>query len=481
MKTSYAYDAIIVGSGPNGLAAAITLARAGHSVCVYEAKNTIGGGCRSAEVTLPGFTHDICSAIHPMGMASPFLRSLPLTEYGLTWVHPTHPLAHPLADGSAAVLDRSIETTSQTLKNDASAYRRFMRPLVENWDDIVDSFVGPLRPLSLLRHPFKTARFGLPAGLPSQLTARALFRGRHARALLAGMSAHSMLSLDKLTSSGAGLLLGILGHAVGWPMARGGSQRIIDAMAAYLRVLGGELITSHEVTSLDNLPPSKIVICDITPRQLLRISGDRISGLYKRQLQRYRYGPGSFKIDFALDGPIPWKAQDCHKAGTIHLGGTLEEIAASEYAVNHNQHPERPYMIVAQQSLFDPTRAPEGKQTAWAYCHVPHGSDFDMTTRMEAQIERFAPGFRDRILARHVTSAKALERYNANYVGGDINGGIQDLWQFFTRPAIQPDPYTTSDPDLFLCSSSTPPGGGVHGLCGYFAAQTALRRLHTHS
>jgi phytoene dehydrogenase-like protein len=477
MSQKYRYDAIVVGSGPNGLAAAITIARAGYSVCVYEARETIGGGCRSAELTLPGFMHDVCSAIHPMGLASPFLRSLPLTDYGLEWLHPTHVLAHPFDDGRAAVLDRSLETTCQTLGVDADAYRQFMQPLVDDWENILQTFAGPLRPGLLAQHPIKNARFGLAALQPANLLARLRFRGRRARALFAGISAHSMLSLDQITSAGGGLLLGLLGHASGWPLARGGSQQIVVALAAYLRALGGEIITNHEVRSLGALPPSRVVLCDVTPRQLLNIAGERVSGLYKYQLRRYRYGPGSFKIDLALDGPIPWCAEACRRAGTVHLGGTLGEIAASESAIKQGKHPLHPYVLVAQQSLFDETRAPTGKQAVWAYCHVPNGSDFDMTERIEAQIERFAPGFRDRILARHVIGTDGYERYNPNYIGGDINGGIQDLWQFFTRPAIQPNPYTTSDPGLFLCSSSTPPGGGVHGLCGYYAAQTALRQL----
>lgn len=476
MVTKPSYDAIIVGSGPNGLAAAITLAREGHSVLVLEAKETIGGGCRSDAITLPGFTHDICSAIHPLGLASPFFRTLPLEDYGVEWIHPAIPLAHPLDDGTAAILDRSLEVTSASMGIDAVAYQKLMQPLVDNWETIIDAFFGPLRPQAMM-HPFKLGHFGLAAIRSAVGLARAQFKSPAVRAIFAGMSGHSMLPLDAPPSAAAGLALGILAHAVGWPLPRGGSQRISDALAAYLRDLGGQIVTGVEVKSLASLPPSRVVLCDITPRQLLRIAGDRLSGLYKRQLQHFRYGPGVFKIDFALDGPIPWRAEACTRAGTVHVGGTLPEIAQSERAVWQHKHPEHPFVLLAQQSLFDNTRAPEGKHTVWAYCHVPHGSQFDMSERIEAQIERFAPGFRERILARHCTNAVELERYNANYVGGDINGGVQDFLQLFTRPAIRPDPYVTSDDSLYICSSSTPPGGGVHGLCGYFAARAALHHL----
>jgi phytoene dehydrogenase-like protein len=471
------YDAIVIGSGPNGLAAAITMARAGRSVLVLEAKETVGGGCRSAEMTLPGFTHDICSAIHPLGLASPFLRTLPLERYGVEWIQPGIPLAHPLDDGTAVILDRSLEVTGESLGRDGMAYKKLMQPLVQNWETIIDAFLGSLRPQAILSHPFKLARFGLSALRSATSLAQTHFKGQAARAIFAGMSGHSMLTLDSATSAAAGLLLGVLAHAVGWPISCGGSQKIADALSAYLRDLGGEIVAGVQVDSLDELPPARVILCDITPRQLLRIAGERLSGLYKRQLQHYRYGPGVFKLDIALDGPIPWRAEACSRAGTVHLGGTLSEIAASERAVWQGEHPEKPYVLLAQQSLFDPTRAPAGKHTVWAYCHVPHGSSYDMTERIENQIERFAPGFREGILARHATNAVGMERYNANYVGGDINGGVQDLMQMFTRPTIQPVPYVTSDKRLYICSSSTPPGGGVHGMCGYFAAQAALQRF----
>jgi phytoene dehydrogenase-like protein len=479
MTTKNDYDAIIIGSGPNGLAAAITIARTGRSVLVFEAKETIGGGCRSAELTLPGFTHDLCSAIHPAALASAFFRELPLERYGLEWVQPEIPLAHPLDNGQAAILARSLEETGASLGQDAAAYRQLMQPLVENWETILDAFHGPLRPQALLSHPFKLAQFGLPALRGARGLARAQFKGSAARAIFAGVSGHSMLPLDTPGTAAAGLLLGLLAHAVGWPLPRGGSQKIVDALAAYLRELGGEIITGVEIKALDALPSTGVVLCDITPRQLLRIAGTRLSGLYKRQLQRYRYGMGVCKLDLALDGPIPWNAEVCGRAGTVHVGGTLSEIAKSESAVWKGEHPEQPYVLLAQQSLFDTTRAPEGKQTVWAYCHVPNGSGIDMSGRIEAQIERFAPGFRERILARHSLTAREMEHYNANYIGGDINGGVQDLTQMFTRPTISPTPYSTPDKRLYICSSSTPPGGGVHGMCGYFAARAALHYLET--
>ncbi|MBO0792538.1 MAG: NAD(P)/FAD-dependent oxidoreductase [Ktedonobacteraceae bacterium] len=475
---SSSYDAIVVGSGPNGLAAAITIARTGRSVLVLEAKETIGGGCRSDAITLPGFTHDICSAIHPLALASAFFRSLPLERYGVEWIHPTIPLAHPLDNGIAAILDRSIETTGKSLGRDSTNYKRLMQPLVENWQIIIDTIQGPLRP-DMMLHPFKMAQFGLLASRSSSGLARSHFKGSAARAIFAGMSAHAMLPLESSPSAAAGLVLGMLAHAVGWPFPRGGSQKIIDALSAYLIDLGGEIVTGVEVKSLDALPPAQVILCDVTPRQLLRIADSRLSGSYKRQLQHYRYGPGIFKLDIALDGPIPWTAEACRHAGTVHVGGTLSEIAAAERAVWKGEHPERPFVLLAQQSLFDDTRAPEGKHTVWAYCHVPSGSQFDMTERIEAQIERFAPGFRDRILGSHTANAVEIEQYNPNYVGGDINGGVQDFLQLFTRPTLQFTPYATPDKSLYICSSSTPPGGGVHGMCGYFAARTALQYLGT--
>lgn len=465
-------DAIVVGSGPNGLAAAITLARAGRSVLVVEAAATVGGGMRTAELTLPGFRHDVCSAIHPLGVASPFFSRLPLRDHGLEWIEPPAALAHPFDDGTAAVLERSFEATGATLGGDARAWARLMQPLVARSGTILEEILGPLR---LPRAPLTLSRFGLEAIQPASGIARRRFREPPARALFAGLAAHSMLPLEQRPSASFGLVLGLLGHAVGWPLPRGGSQSIADALASYLRSLGGELETGRRVDSLDELPQSRAVLLDVTPRELLRITGARLPDGYRRKLQGYRYGPGVFKLDLALDGPIPWRAAECARAATVHLGGTLDEIAVSESAMSRGLTPDRPYVLVAQQSLFDPSRAPEGKHTAWAYCHVPNGSTVDMTGRIEAQIERFAPGFRDLILARHTMGPAELEAYNPNYAGGDINGGLQDLRQLFTRPVARRVPYSTPAPGIFICSSATPPGGGVHGMCGYWAARGALR------
>jgi len=468
------YDAVIVGAGPNGLAAGITLARAGKSVLVLEAKETIGGGTRSAELTLPGFVHDICSALHPLGIASPFFRDLPLAHYGLEWIQPPVCLAHPLDDGTAVLVEGTVIETAANLGSDAAAYCRLMGPLVTGWQGLLNDLLGPLR---VPRHPLLMARFGLAGLMPAVALARRVFRGERARAVLAGMASRAMMPLSKPATASFGLVLAVVAHAIGWPMARGGSQRVADALGAYLRSLGGEIVTGHPVRSKAELPNAQAILFDTSPRQLVQIAGKELPAGYRRALSRYRYGPGVFKADYALDGPIPWRARECLRAGTVHVGGTMEEIAAAEAAPWRGEHPERPFVLVAQQSLFDPTRAPAGKHTVWAYCHVPHGSAEDMTDRLEAQLERFAPGFRDHILARRTLTAADMEAYNPNYVGGDINAGFQDLRQLFTRPVVRLDPYTTPVQGLYLCSSSTPPGGGVHGLCGYYAARAALRRL----
>ena len=469
-----AYDAVVVGSGPNGLAAAITMARAGRSVLVLEAREAIGGGCRSAELTLPGFVHDVCSAIHPLGLGSPFFKTLPLGDHGLEWIHPPAPVAHPLDDGTAVVIERSVEETAAGLGPDAAAYRRLMGPLSAEWDALAPELLAPLH---LPRHPLAMARFGLMAVRSASGFAQARFRGERARAVFAGIAGHSILPLERTATAAIGLVLGALTHAVGWPLPRGGSRRIADALAAHLRSLGGEIRTGSPVESLDSLPPARAVLCDVTPRQLLKLAGDRLRGRYRRGLERYRYGPAAFKLDFALSGPIPWKAAECARAATVHLGGTLDEIAASEAAVGRGEHPDRPFVLLVQPSLFDASRAPAGRHTAWAYCHVPNGSTFDMRARIEAQIERFAPGFGDLVLARSVLTPARLQELNANYVGGDINGGAQDLGQMFTRPVARIVPYSTPVRGLYICSSSTPPGGGVHGMCGHHAARAALRAL----
>jgi phytoene dehydrogenase-like protein len=468
------YDAVIIGTGPNGLAAAITLARAGRSVLILEAGDTIGGGVRSAELTLPGFIHDVCSAIHPLAVASPFFRGLPLADYGLDWIYPEAALAHPLDDGTAVLLGGTVTETAEGLGSDAPAYGRLMGPSVAGCHELLADLLGPLH---LPAHPLLVARFGLAALLPAVTLARLAFRGERARALLAGLSAHAMLPLSWPATAAFGLILGTVAHAVGWPMARGGSQSLADAMGAYLATLGGEMVTGHPVQSLDDLPGAQAMLFDVAPRQLVRIGGERFSASYRRALSRFRYGPGVFKVDYALSDPIPWRAKECLKAATVHVGGTLEEIVAGEEAVWQGEHPERPFSLLVQPSLFDPTRAPEGRHTAWVYCHVPSGSARDMTGNIEAQVERFAPGFRECILARSTRTAAEMEIYDPNYVGGDINSGAQNLRQIFTRPVPRLNPYATPGRGLYLCSSSTPPGGGVHGMCGYHAARAALARL----
>lgn len=465
------YDAVVIGSGPNGLAAAITIAQAGRSVLVIEGSDTIGGGTRSKELTLPGYAHDVCSAVHPMAASSLFFGSLPIAQHGLEWVHPITPLAHPLDDGTAVLCERSIEETAAGLGEDRGRYIRFMSPLVSNWRQIEPLVQGDWR---VPRHPLDAIHFGLSAIQSAGGLAKKTFRGERARALFAGMAAHSILPLESVSSAAAGIVIGTSPHTVGWPFARGGSQNIANALASCLRSLGGEIVTGTWIKSMDQLPSSRAVLCDQTPRQVLDLAGHLFPSGFRRKLERYRYGPGSCKVDWALDAPIPWKANECARAGTVHIGGTLDEIAASERAAWNGQLSDRPFVLLAQPTLFDPSRAPEGKHTAWAYCHVPNGSIVDMSEKIERQVERFAPGFQSRILKRHVITAVALENMNPNLVGGDIAGGAPTLGQLFARPTWRL--YCTPAKNIYICSSSTPPGAGVHGMCGHWAAKAALRK-----
>jgi phytoene dehydrogenase-like protein len=469
-----AYDSIVVGSGPNGLAAAICLAESGCSVLVVEASTKVGGGSRSGERTLPGYVHDICSAIHPLAAASPFMRQLPLQKHGLELIQPPVPLAHPLDQEGPVMLYRSIEETAEGLGRDGAAYRRLIGPLVSGWESLTEQVLGPVR---FPTRPLFMSRFAVRALRSARALAGSLFKEERARALFAGLSGHSILPLTHLFTAAFGLTFGASGHAVGWPLAKGGSQAIADAMASYLVSLGGHIHTGRLIKHIDELPKARAILFDVTPRQVIDIAGSRLPALYRRRLRRYRYGPGVFKLDIALDGPIPWKAAECREAGTLHLGGTMAEIATAEAAVRRGDHPMRPYVLLAQPSLFDGSRAPPGKHTVWAYCHVPAGSTVNMTERIEEQIERFAPGFRDRILARATMAPADLERYNPNYVGGDISGGANDGLQIIARPTLARIPYATPTRGLFICSSSTPPGAGVHGMCGYHAAQAALAHL----
>lgn len=465
------FDCVVVGAGPNGLSAAIELARFGLSVLVVEANDTIGGGARTAELTLPGFHHDVCSAIHPMAAISPFFRQLPLN---IDWIDPPHALAHPLEDGSAAVLDRSVDATARRLGQDADAYRSLFDPLVRSSDDIFHDVLGPL--LTMPHHPVAFSRFATLA-LHSATGIAHRFRHGATRALFGGIAAHAVLPLEQTGSAAPGLLLSLAAHVVGWPFPKGGSQTIIEALANVLRSYGGEIRTSHRVRSMNDIPPSRAVMFDLTPRQIAQIAGDDLPASYVRRLQRFRYGPGVFKIDWALDGPIPWRCADCAGAATVHVGGTIEEIARHEAAVWRGRNTDRPFVLLAQHTLFDDSRAPAGKHTGWAYCHVPNGSTDDMTEPIERQVERFAPGFRQRILSRHTSNTAQLEQYNNNLVGGDIGGGANTLRQLLTRPVARLDPYSTPNRRLFIASSSAPFGAGVHGMCGYWAARSALRRV----
>ena len=466
--------ACVIGSGPNGLAAAIVLAQAGLQVDVLEAEPTPGGAARTMELTLPGYQHDFGSAVHPLAVGSPFFSSLPLRDYGLEWIHSPAPLAHPLDDGTAVILERDLSDTEASLGVDGESWRTLVEPFVERWSELA---LDVLRPIpSFPKHPWLMARFGMRAVPPARMIAKR-FRGERARALFAGLAAHSFLSLDEPLSAAAGLLLAVFGHAVGWPVPRGGSQSLTNALCGYLATLEGKVKTSSRVETLSGLPGYDLTLCDVTPRQLLKLAEKQLSAHYKHRLQTYRYGPGVFKVDYALQAPIPWRASDCSRAATLHLGGNFEEIAASEHAVRGGRHADRPFVLLAQPSLFDPSRAPQGKHTAWAYCHVPNGSKTDMLSRLEDQIERFAPGFRNCVVARRTSSPADLERMDANLIGGDIGGGVMDIRQFLFRPSWKH--YATSAKDIYICSSSTPPGGGVHGMCGYHAAKMALSTVNS--
>ena len=469
------YDAVVVGSGPNGLAAAITLARAGYSVLVLEANSTIGGGARSAELTLPRFVHDVCSAVHPLAAGSPFFKSLPLERFGLHWIQPEIPLAHPFDDGTAACLYRDVDFTADSLGQDKRNYCKLMKPLVRDWEKLSAEFLQPM--LHLPRHPIALAKFGMRVLCPTTLLANLFFKSKPARALFAGVAAHSFLPLESPLSSAFGFVLGSAGHAVGWPIPSRGSQTISNALAAYLQELGGEIETNCKIDNLEQLAEARAVLFDTSVWNFVRIAGNQLPDPYRQRMQKFRHAPGIFKIDYALSAAIPWRSDKCRRAGTIHLGGTLEEIAAAERDIAHGKLPERPFVLVAQQSLFDETRAPHGQHTLWAYAHVPFDCNVDVSEKIEAQIERFAPGFRGCILARHKTGATELEKSNPNLAGGDISGGAANLWQLIARPVFSQTPYRTPLRGVYLCSSSTPPGGGVHGMCGYHAARAALRDI----
>jgi phytoene dehydrogenase-like protein len=473
MANSFEYDAIVIGSGPNGLSAAITLQRAGLSVLVIEGSDIIGGGMRTSELTMPGYWSDVCSAIHPMAAGSPYFQELPLEKFGLEYINPPVLAAHPFDNGSASVLKQSLQETAESLGADKEAYLQLIGSVVNLWPGIAKDVLGPLR---IPRHPLNLVKFGLPA-LRSALSIAKKFKTPEAKGLWAGMAAHSFLPLNELTTAAVGLVLMANGHLTGWPIPKGGSQQIANALGGYFESLGGKIQTGWYVKSLKELPSAKAILFDVGPRQLLDIAGESFSDFYRWQLKKYRYGAGVFKVDWALDGPVPFAAPECREAGTVHIGGSIDEITASEKDAANGKINDKPFVLLAQQSLFDAGRAPEGKQTLWGYCHVPNGSKADRTTAIENQVERFAPGFKERILARHTFNTMQMESYNPNYIGGDINGGILDIWQLYTRPALRLSPYRTSAKGLYICSASTPPGGGVHGMCGHNAAKQALKDI----
>ncbi|MFT3822584.1 MAG: NAD(P)/FAD-dependent oxidoreductase [Chitinophagaceae bacterium] len=467
------YDAIVVGAGPNGLAAAITLQQAGLSVLLLEGKNEVGGGLSTLELTLPGFLHDTCSAVHPLAVLSPFFQSLPLQQYGLSYLYPDVQAAHPLDDGSTAVLLKGLPETAALLGEDEIVYKKELQSVTDDWPLIDRELLGPLH---FPGKPLAMARFGMKALPSAQYFAKRFATGK-ARALWAGMAAHAVQPLDQPATSAIGLVLLAAAHLAGWPVPQGGSASIAKALAGYFVAIGGKIETGFYVRELKQLPAARAILFDVSPRQLLGIAGHKFSAVYQWQLQRYKYGMGVFKIDWALDDAIPFVNEECRRAGTVHLGNTFEEIAANEQATSRGQHPDRPFVLLAQQSIIDTTRAPLGKHTAWAYCHVPNGSTVDMTERIEQQVERFAPGFKDQIIARHTMNTEQLETHNPNYIGGDVNGGSLHISQLFTRPALRYSPYRTSAKGLYICSASTPPGGGVHGMGGYNAAKQALKDI----
>lgn len=467
------YDGIVVGSGPNGLAAAIRLAQRKLSVLVVEAAPNPGGGLRSEELTLPGFTHDVCSAVHPMALASPFLRTLPLEEFGLKWIHPEIPLANTLGPGGAVALRRSVAETAEGLGADGAAYQRLFGPLVKRWEHLAYEFLQPLPHWP--KHPIELAAFGMQAMRSANGLVKSWFKTDAARALVGGLAGHSFLDLKEMPSASFGLVLGMMGHAVGWPVAQGGTRQFGAALIGLLRSLGGEVQTGFQVNSLAQLPASRVVLLDVGPRQFVRMAGDQMPAGYRRRLERFQYGPGIFKIDYAMSGPPPWTSDICSRAGTLHIGASYEEIALAEQTAAKGEIPERPFLLLTQPTRIDPSRAPAGRHIVWCYCHVPNGSTVDMTSRIEAQLERFAPGFRDLVLARRTTNAVQQEQKNANMVGGDVNGGRANIRQLLARPVLSAQPYRTPLQGVYLCSASTPPGGGVHGMCGFHAAELALR------